>query len=104
MANLHLVCRDSLNLHATKFPEFESGFWDFTEEDAGRLVGGMLFLHDAKGKPSYFGGQVSAYRLAEAGEKEPGRIVFTLVSKAEGKAVAWEGAKHAVAWNGGLVG
>jgi len=103
MASLHLICRGGLHLRPTRFPEFESGFWDLTEADAARLVGGRIYFHETKNSPSYFGGDVRTYRVAGPEEELPGRIVFTILSRADGKSAAWEGASHAMAWSGGVV-
>ncbi len=103
MTSLHLICRSGLHLLPTKFPVFESGFWDLSADDAKRLVGGSLFLHETKSRPSYFGGTVLSWRVTEANEPYPGRIVFEVCSTASGKGAKWKGAAHAMAWSGGIV-
>lgn len=103
MGSIHLICRGGLHLHPTAFPVFDSGFWDLSEADAERLVGGMLYLHETKASPSYFGGVVRGFRVAGSDELAPGRIVFSVESTREGKGVAWKGAAHSMAWTGGLV-
>jgi hypothetical protein len=51
MTSIHLVCRDNQHLTPIKAPVYESGDWDITLEDAERLVGGMIFLHQTKAQP-----------------------------------------------------
>ncbi len=101
MPRRHVICRDQLYLRATAHPQYESGFWDIPEAQARALVGGMLYLHQTKAEPSYFGGQVMGYRVAGPDEVLPGRIVFTVLSQKEGKSMAWEGASHGMAWDSG---
>lgn len=103
MPSLHLICRGSQHVRTLKFPEFESGFWDLNEGDAARLVSGMIYLHETKSTPSYFGGEVLAYRLASADELMPGRVVFRFRSLPEAKNVRWTGAKHGMAWSSGVL-
>lgn len=103
MAAIHLICRGGLHLRVMVYPTFESGFWDLPEGDAVRVVGGMLYLHETKATPSYFGGVVRSFRVAGDDESAPGRIVFAVESKGAGKGVPWRGASHAMAWTGGVV-
>jgi hypothetical protein len=75
-------------------PVFESGIWDtvtISEEDAKRLVGGMLYLHETKKAPSYFGGIVTGYRRGVRGEDKARKEgwIFTVVSTLEGKKKEW---------------
>jgi len=103
MARVHLICRGGLHLRPIKFPLFESGYWDIGMAEAQRLLGGMLFLHERKSEPSYFGGTVRDVRLARSDEGFDGRIVFTILSQREGKNAKWEGADHAMAWTSGVL-
>ena len=101
MRRRHVICRDRLYLRATALPHFESGFWAIPEAEARALVGGILYLHQTKAEPSYFGGEVLRYRVAGPDELLPGRIVFTVLSQHQGRSMAWEGASHGMAWDGG---
>jgi len=100
---IHLVCRNRKYLTEKSYPEFESGFWTLYEKEATGLIGGMLYLHDKKTEPSYFGGRIAGYRLAALDEPRPGKIVFTVVAEDTGKDVAWEGDTHPMAWMGGIL-
>lgn len=83
---------------------FRSGFWDIDLEDAKELVGGMLYLHEAKAKPSRFGGRVLAVEQIDKPEfARSKRIVFTIEATLDGKNVKWRGADHAMASYGGVI-
>ncbi len=103
MASIHFVCRRELNLHVVKHPVYESGDWDVTREDAERLVGGMLYLHETKADASYFGGQISAYRVVETDRAHSDRVIFTVRSMREAKEVRWSGIDHGRASNSGVI-
>lgn len=55
--------------------EWESGFWDVTEESAQKLIGATLYLHRSKHQPSHFGGRILSYRIEQAGPSGGG-VVF----------------------------
>jgi hypothetical protein len=100
---MHLICRDRLNLHAVEHPLYESGDWDVTPEDAQRLVGGMLYLHQTKAERSYFGGRVESFREVDVDAAHKRRIVFRLRSMREAKGVPWSGPDHPMAWTSGVL-
>ena len=102
MLSIHFICRGSLNVHVVKHPVYESGVWD-VENNAAKLVGGMLYLHEAKADPSYFGGRIESFRVVETDEAHSRRIVFTVTSLREGKGVRWRGTAHGMAWTSGVV-
>lgn len=103
MKRMHVIARERKHLRVMQFPTLESGFWDVSAADAEKLKGGMLYLHEAKSKPSYFGGQVKSYRVIGNGKQFEGRVAFVLDSSTEGKGVAWEGVDHAMDWTGGVI-
>jgi hypothetical protein len=81
-----------------------SGYWDIPLAEAQTLVGGMLFLHEAKAKPSRFGGKVLSVeqvRMEEFAHKN--RIVFKILSLLEGRGAKWRGADHAMASYGRIL-
>jgi len=100
---IHLICRNPLYLTAIQPPEYESGFWTLYESEAARLVDGMLYLHQKKAEPSYFGGTISGFRISTDMEPYPGKIVFKVIAQDEGKGIAWEGDKHPMAWMSGIL-
>jgi hypothetical protein len=90
-------------LNAITPPTYESGYWTLYESEAQRLVNGMLYLHQKKAEPSYFGGVISGYRISTDVEPYPGKIVFSVTSQEDAKNIAWEGDKHPMAWMGGIL-
>ncbi len=103
MADIHLLCRRGLNVRLVDHPVYETGDWDVSPEEAARIVGGMLFLHETKDKRSYFGGRIEGFRVVETEEAHARRVVFRLTSLKEGKGVKWRGASHGRAWTSGVV-
>ncbi|NOK17642.1 hypothetical protein [Corallococcus carmarthensis] len=104
MASTHIKCARELNLHAVKPPIYNSGYWDFSPEEAAQLVGGTIYLHETKGKRSYFGGTVLSYEVVEVPEKANAkRIMFRIHSTAEAKNKEWRGTNHVRAWTGGIL-
>ena len=81
-----------------------SGYWDIPLSDAQTLIGGMLFLHEAKAKLSRFGGKVLSVeqvRIEELAHKD--RIEFKILSLPEGKGEKWRGADHSMASYGRIL-
>ncbi|ACB94879.1 hypothetical protein [Beijerinckia indica] len=103
MTKIHMISRNPLHLTALTPPVHESGFWTFYEAEANKLVNGKLYLHKTKAEPSYFGGTIIGYRLAEAGEPYPGKILFKVSEEEACKGIGWEGDKHPMAWMGGIL-
>lgn len=109
---MHLICKratDGPGLRNLKPDEsrqniWHSGYWDLSQEDAQTLVGGMIFLHEVKAKPSRFGGRVLSFKTEDydpAARKT--RVVFTIDAVPEGKGAKWRGADHAMASYGGII-
>ncbi|MGQ0749401.1 MAG: hypothetical protein ACT4PS_02590 [Betaproteobacteria bacterium] len=87
MTAIHLLERsDNVRKTDRLKNEWDSGFWDVTEEKAQKLVGALLYLHRSKHQPAHFGGRILSYRTAPAGPFS-GRIVFTLRATADCKDV-----------------
>lgn len=83
---------------------YYSGFWDIPLDEAECLVGGMLYLHEVKAKPSRFGGRVLAVEQVEKPEfARSKRVVFKVQALLEGKNVKWRGADHGMASYGGII-
>ncbi len=80
MPAIHVVERlDKLRCVDRDASEWESGYWKVTEDTAGRLVGGVIYLHGGQLEPSHFGGEILRYHVQPDGEYR-GRIVFRLRS------------------------
>ena len=103
--DLHVLCRDKLYLDDSQFPICTSSYWNLTEDEAKRLVGGRLFLHKTKREPSYIGGRVTAYRFAtkEDHPKYAGRAMLTFEVLPEGRDAEWKGDDSQRASQSGLV-
>jgi hypothetical protein len=103
MAKVHLICRGGRHLKSTNPPEYECGYWVFSETQVTQLMNGFLYLHEKKSQPSYFGGVICGHRLAGADEPSPGHVVLKIIARDDCKNIAWEGDTHPMAWMGGIL-
>ena len=108
---LHLLCRrDGSALKGLSYNKETKTYitkaWDFSKEEADKLMGGSLFLHEEKNKPSTIGGIVIDIFLVTLDENDPAsrkdRIAFKFEPKLEMKGAKWKGDNHAIAWNSGI--
>lgn len=111
-SKIHLICRDQLGLRCIdpKANIYTSSAWRLSPEEAGALVNGVVYFHQTKNKPSYFGGVIQSLEVIEAlpgDEENPGRqrYVLTLKSTAESRGAAWDkrGLSHGMAWSSGVI-
>ena len=90
MNRIHLIERGDFPENLVRIEKenhiYDSGFWFVAQATAERLVGGQLYLHDAKDKPARFGGTILGYRVAEGGANE-GKIVFRFQASMDAKGV-----------------
>lgn len=105
---IHLICRHEggryKNMAHLEGQTYRSGWWKISEADAQALIGGWIYLHEAKAKPSGFGGRVTGVMPAgpdDEGEGERYGLIFE--ARREGRVQPWRGADHGMAWTGGLV-
>jgi hypothetical protein len=101
MKRAHFICYDK-KPQVDTFPQFKCGTWDISEAEANALVDGMIYYHEAKSSPSYFGGKVLRWKW---GHREGGGlgVVFTVESTPEGRNRSWEGRDYSMAyWSGVL--
>ena len=112
MKHLHLICRRDPNgigrfgvsLLDAKANIYLSGKWVFSLEEAKRLLGGMILLHETKSDPSTFGGIVTGVQETVSDEKgEENRVEFIFKATLEAKGVAWSGTSHSMAWTSGII-
>ena len=104
MAHLHLICRRELNLSKRDKDRWVSGKWDMKPDEASRLIGGTLYLHETKAELSYFGGEVIAVEEVLADDvKKPERIQFVFKPTMAAKNIKWRGQDHARAWCSGII-
>ncbi len=53
-----------------------------------------MYFHETKKMPSYFGGQVTGYRLVEGHKRKKPYIVFEMTAMLEGRGQSWTGKVH----------
>jgi len=106
MARIHFVCKRGCNVSPrdSKNGIYDSGNWDISLDDARRLIGGYLYLHERKQERSYFGGIVQAVEAVRIdGVAHVDRVRFVIQSTTNGKDVKWDGHAHARAWTSGVL-
>ncbi len=90
MAVVHLIERgvfpENLQCLDKENNEWESGFWVVAEDTAQQLVGGMICLHEAQDKRSFFGGEILGYRMVTGDDKKL-RAAFRFRATPEGRDV-----------------
>ena len=72
---------------------YESGDWSIPEARGAIYVGGMIYFHEGQSAPSYFGGEVTGFRMIASGNENEGRMVieFKALSSAKGVATSQAG-------------
>lgn len=106
---IHFICRRGLDLpeNVTQDPttrEFTSGYWDISDQDAGALIGGWLYLHERKADPSYFGGPIHGFvHTPRPDVAHTDRIGLRFRPSQFGKGQIWRGQDHIRAWTSGLI-
>lgn len=58
--------------------EWTSGYWEITLEQAEELKEAEIFFHEKKAEPSFFGGIIKDYQIADKPEWL-GHIIFTFL-------------------------
>ena len=82
---------------------WRSGNWDFKFEDAKKLIGGSIYLHETKTEPAYFGGEVRDVEQVEDTESSRSlRVAFVFEASNNAKGIQWRGAAHGMAWSSGI--
>ncbi len=72
--DIHLV--ENLNNFAMlKENLWESGWWGLEESEAAKLVGGKIYFHKEQQERSFYGGNITGYRVVQDGVHK-GLIVF----------------------------
>ena len=104
MKTIHFICKDSQHLSRIEKgkDDYTCGNWDLSKADSDKLVGGMIYLHQTKARPSYFGGKVLSVKEIQTKDHDK-RIVFTFTFAPECRGVAWQGTGRATAWTSGLL-
>jgi hypothetical protein len=102
---IHLINRrDGASLHGlTRWDghpnSFRSCCWRITDEEAAELIGGWVYFHEAKSKPSRLGGLILGFEPGEDDMAERKIILFQVDNRARQQ--SWRGADHGMAmWSG----
>ena len=83
---------------------YRSGSWDISADDAARLVGGWLYLHEAKAVPSQFGGRVLAVEpVAPTQSNAREQVVLIVQPSCAARGQKWRGKRGETAWNSGVI-
>ncbi|MBF9045294.1 hypothetical protein HKCCE4037_18265 [Rhodobacterales bacterium HKCCE4037] len=93
MKVIHFICRqakngfglEGVNKVAGETDLWTSGTWTTDGYDPDEIVGGRIYFHERKSKPSGFGGEVLGY------ERKGERVVFNLRALADCRGVQWRG-------------
>ncbi|MEN6466629.1 MAG: hypothetical protein ABFD62_15750 [Syntrophaceae bacterium] len=71
---IHLV-ENLNNFVRLKENLWESGWWVLQETEAAKLVGGKIYFHKEQQQRSFYGGNITGYRVVQDGEHK-GLVVF----------------------------
>jgi len=72
--DIHLVEKLN-NFVRLKENLWESGWWVLQESAAAKLVGGKIYFHKEQQERSFYGGNITGYRVVREGKHE-GLVVF----------------------------
>ena len=105
---LHLICRGRMGVSAVPghAGQWLSRSWQLPTDVLPDAVGAVLFLHEAKAEPSYFGGVVLAVTPDDepiASDEGGTRYVIRFAYHPSARGQRWQGASHGMAWCSGLV-
>jgi hypothetical protein len=108
--SIHLICRReegrllNISLIDRDRHHYRSIAWEIPEKDWTGLVGGWVYLHETKNKPSEFGGQI--IRAESSGHPTAhGRPELAVIFRADAAArgQVWRGTDHSMAWWSGPI-
>ncbi|MCP3165109.1 hypothetical protein [Myxococcus qinghaiensis] len=104
MPSIHFICHENEHLHRVSADgHWESGNWAIKADEAKQLVGGMIYLHKTKAKPSYFGGRIEGVRALVTTGNGPTLFVLRFKHLQEAREVRWKGVNYGRAWTSGVV-
>lgn len=105
MNSAHFICRSAAGINKSDGNnEYTCGSWLLTPADASSLVGGRIYMHEAKSERSYFGGTVKSwYPSRREGTTHEEGVTFLIVSDKDAKGVEWRGQDHTMAWFSGVL-
>lgn len=111
MKAVHLICKGTPEnkkngLEPTRIEGdiYTSRGWNFSRDEADSIVGGMIYFHRSKAKPSFFGGQIERWEWVVADDvARQNRIRFIFKRLDGGKNQKWRGQDHARAWTSRII-
>ncbi|SEB18561.1 hypothetical protein [Marinobacterium iners] len=73
MSSIHFVERlENIKKVDVERNEWESGFWVVSRENAFKLIGHDIYLHEYQKEPSFLGGKIIGFHIRE----ESNKVVF----------------------------
>ena len=108
MIAIHLKCEPEgiglKGLTHTTGETYRSCCWDVGDDEANALVGGWIYFHHLKSKPSVFGGRIFGFeRVLSEDEVQQNRVAFNFEPRREGKGQFWRGQARSADLSGGIV-
>jgi hypothetical protein len=88
-SNIHYIGLNRIfSSHSSDDVQYSSEAWALSEDHAGLLKGGMIYLHTVQAEPAFFGGRITEIELIESSDNEDGsrryRINFSPDRAAKG--------------------
>ncbi len=113
MKAIHIICHAKGAGHKnlwelTADPKtYRSACWALSASEVQELVGGWLFLHEAKKKPSYLGGVIQRLETCDRPRKATDKgIAFFFEERPEGAGCPWNWSRstgNPYEWHSGVV-
>lgn len=98
------LSRKGLTLQERATDTWRSCCWLLSGEEQDALLGGWLYLHDAKAKPASFAGQILGFEPAKRdGAAIEDGVAILFRADRSGRDQKWRGASHAMAWSSGVI-
>ena len=113
MKTIHFICRkkrdgqgglEGVSGVSGEQDTYTSEAWKVNFSDMQQLVGGKIYLHQARAETSHFGGKVlEVYQINSEDDAPTSRVGFKFKAEREARGVAWQGRQDPQAWTSGVV-
>ncbi len=113
MKKLHLLTKraNGIDLNGLSFNKqdktYTSGSWDFSVDDAKKIVGGSIYLHETKSEASVFGGTVVGFVNVVLADNDKAakkkRIDFIFRAELGATGIPWGGRGYAMEWTSEVI-
>ena len=113
MKSIHFICRkkrdgqgglEGVSRVSGERDTYTSEAWKVNFSDMEQLVGGQIYLHQARAEASHFGGEVlEVYQVSSNDGAQAARVGFRFRAEREARGVAWQGRQDPQAWTSGVV-